>query len=123
MLNGLENLTHLDLPPSHALRLGFDGGSGCGNAYFGKGGRAYGRQVSKKAAKATEKGGKIVIANLPHLTSFTIGGRKANVTRIEGEIVNATWPWTGRMEEWVMEEWPEPEVGSYDSGDVEYDSM
>lgn len=119
MLTGLENLTHLDLPGSSSLGLSFDGGPECGNAYFGKGGRAYLRQVTKEGAEATEKGGDIVVANLPYLTSFTIGGEKPNITRTNEIMINATWPWTGRMDEWLMEEVPELP----DFGDVEYDSM
>jgi hypothetical protein len=118
-LTGLENLTHLDLPDSSSLGLGFNGGPGCGNVYFGKEGRIYLHQVTKDGAEATEEGGDIVVANLPHLTSFTIGGTKANITRTEDGTVNATWPWTGRMDEWLMEKVPD----GLDSGDVEYDSM
>jgi hypothetical protein len=107
VLAGLENLTHLDLPESSSLGLGFNGGPGCGNVYFGKEGRIYLRQVTQEGAEATEKGGDIVVANLPHLTSFTIGGTKANITRTKERIVNATWPWTGRMDEWLVEVVPE----------------
>ena len=118
VLTGLENLTHLDLPESWSLGLGFNGGPGCGNVYFGKEGRIYLRQVIKEGAEAVEIGGDTVVANLPHLTSFTIGETKANITRTEERIVNATWPWTGRMDEWLMEVVPE-----ISPGDVEYDSM
>jgi hypothetical protein len=107
VLTELENLTHLDLPASSSLGLGFNGGPGCGNSYFAKEGRIYLRQVTKEGAEATEKGGDIVVANLSHLTSFTIGGRDANITRTKERMVNATWPWTGRMDEWLMEEVPE----------------
>jgi hypothetical protein len=48
-----------------------------------------------------------VIENLPHLTALTIGRRRANITRNEEGMGNATWPWTGRMDEWLMEEVPE----------------
>lgn len=119
MLTGLKNLTHLDLPGSSSLDLGFDGGPDCGNAYFGKEGRIYRRQITKEAAEATEKGGNIVVANLPHLTSFTIGQMEANITRTKEGIVNATWPWTGRMDEWLMDMIPELS----NPGDVEYGSM
>ncbi|KAE9374917.1 hypothetical protein N431DRAFT_405980 [Stipitochalara longipes BDJ] len=105
MLTELKNLTHLDLPESYELGLGFNGGPFCGNAYFGIEGRKYQRQVIREGAEATEKGGDIVVANLPHLTSFTIGGEKANITRSEG-MVNVTWPWTGRMDEWLLERVP-----------------
>jgi hypothetical protein len=118
MVTGLENLTHLDLPDSSSLSLGFSGGPDCGNVYFGKEGRIHLREVTKEGAEATEEGGDIVVANLPYLTSFTIGETKANITRTGDGTVNATWPWTGRMDEWLMEE-----VDGFYSGDVEYDSM
>ena len=107
MVNELKNLTHLDLPSSSDLGVGFNGGPGCGNVYFGKEGRKYRRQVTREGAEATEKGGEIVVANMSHLTSFTIGGTCANITRSEGRMVNVTWPWTGRMEEWLLEVVPE----------------
>jgi hypothetical protein len=119
VLTGLENLAHLDLPESSSLDLGFTGGSGCGNAYFGKGGRIFLREVTKKGAEATEKGGDIVVANLPHLTSFRIGRTCANITRNEEGVINVTWPWTGRMDEWLMQVVPEKP----DFYDVEYYRM
>jgi hypothetical protein len=103
MLSGLANLTHLDLPPSEYLGLGFDGGPGCGNVYFGKEGQLYLRQVIREGAEATELGGNIIVATLPHLTSFTIGGESPCV---DGGIGNMTWPWTGRMDEWLEAEVP-----------------
>ncbi|KAM3075751.1 hypothetical protein ACMFMG_007877 [Clarireedia jacksonii] len=106
MLTGLANLTHLDLPPSSSLGLGFNGGPGCGNVYFGKRGQLYLRQVIREEAEATELGGDIVVANLPHLTSFTIGGDCPSITQVDKRIVNVTWPWTGRMDEWLREEVP-----------------
>jgi hypothetical protein len=119
VLTGLENLTHLDLPQSSSLDLGFTGGSGCGNAYFGKQGRINLREETKKGAEATEKGGDIVVAILPHLTSFRIGGRCANITRNEEGMINVTWPWTARMDEWLMAVVPEEP----DFYDMKYDSM
>jgi hypothetical protein len=54
-----------------------------------------------------------------HLANFTIGGTKASVTRTEEGIVNVRWPWTGRMDKWLMEVVPDRS----EPGDVEYDSM
>lgn len=119
ILTELKNLTHLDLPDSSSLGLGFNGGPGCGNIYFGEEGRIYLREITREGAEATEKGGDLVVANLPHLTSFTIGGSKPNITRINEKMINAVWPWTGRMDEWLMEMVPERPG----FGDVEYDSM
>jgi hypothetical protein len=101
MLTGLANLTHLDLPPSSKLGLGFDGGPWCGNAYDGKDGQYYFRQVVREGAEATELGGDIVVANLPHLASFTIGEESPRIARVDGRIVNVTWPWSGSMDEWL----------------------
>lgn len=119
MLKGLEKLKHLDLPGSSSLGLGFDGGPWCGNVYLGKEGRMYMREVTKEAIETTERGGNIVVANMPHLIGFTIGGDTPNITRSEGGMVNATWPWTGRVEEWLMEEVPDLP----DFEDTEYGSM
>ena len=90
LLPALENLAHLDLPDSSSIGVGFNGGPGCGNVYFGKHGREYrpgGRQIDREARDATELGGKIVVANMPQLKSFTIGGQKPEIIRSEeGQI-------------------------------------
>ncbi|KAH7378116.1 hypothetical protein BKA64DRAFT_687946 [Cadophora sp. MPI-SDFR-AT-0126] len=119
ILSALENLTHIDLPHSSGLGLGFDGGAWCGNAYYGKSGRAYGRSVLRQGAEITELAADIVMANLPQLKSFTIGGMAPNVTRAENGTVSLVWPWTGRMREWLLE--VEPEVEDFE--DVEYGGM
>jgi len=119
LLTGLEKLKHLNLPHASDLGLGFDGGPGCGNAYDGKEGQEYLREVTREGIEAIEKGGNIVVANMPHLTSFTIGGSTPNITRGEDGMINATWPWTGRFEDWLME--AVPDLPEFD--DVEYGSM
>jgi hypothetical protein len=105
----LQNLTNLDLPESSRLGLGFDGGPRCGNAYFGKKGRKYLRQVIREDAEATDTAGDIVVRNVPQLVTFRIGAQCPDITRgSDGKhIVSCTWPWTGRMDEWLMEEVPE----------------
>jgi hypothetical protein len=120
LLNKLEHLTHLDLEYSWQLDLGFNGGPDCGNAYDGKDGNEYLREVTREGAEATEKGGDLVVAYLPYLTSFTIGGATPNITRTEGIMVNASWPWTGRMDEWLMEE--VPDLSDFED-EVKYGSM
>jgi hypothetical protein len=119
VLARFENLTHLDLPESWTLGLGFNGGPGCGNFYDGKDGNIRLRKVIRQGAEATEKGGDIVLANLPYLTGLTIGATEANITRTEDGMINATWPWTGRIDEWLMEEIPD----SFGFANLEYDSM
>ncbi|KAH7309996.1 hypothetical protein BKA65DRAFT_519262 [Rhexocercosporidium sp. MPI-PUGE-AT-0058] len=118
ILASLKNLTHIDLPYSSSLAMGFDGGHWCGNAYEGKNGREYGREVSRQFAETTEKAGDMVMSNLPRLSSFEIG-ETPNITRAENGTVTLTWPWTGRIDEWTFEIWPEVD----DFGEVWYDSM
>ena len=100
--------------------MGFNGGPGCGNAYFGKHGREYSRQIDRESAEATGLGGEIVMANMPNLKSFTIGGLKPDITRTEEGTIILTWPWTGRMDEWLMEMTPEPRLGGRDPFDDDY---
>ena len=119
ILSELKNLTHLDLPDSSSLSLGFDGGPECGNAYDGEDGREYGRQVTRQRAETTEMAGNIVMMNIPHLLNLTIGEMAPNITRAENGTVSLIWPWTGGMDDWVMEIWPE--MDDYD--DITYGGM
>ncbi|KAI1267460.1 hypothetical protein F5Y18DRAFT_377821 [Xylariaceae sp. FL1019] len=100
-LHDLKNLTHLDLPPSHTLGVGFDGGAWCGNAYGGYSGWLYKRDVTRQSAEAVDRAAAIVVERLPRLQSFTIGGYHSNLTRQENGTVQAIFPWTGRMDEWI----------------------
>ncbi|KAI1326936.1 hypothetical protein F5Y16DRAFT_373233 [Xylariaceae sp. FL0255] len=108
-LRELQNLTQLDLAPASELGLGFDGGSPCGNAYYGPGGREYSRQVDKEWAEAVERGTAIVIQTLPQLESFNIGEQSPSLTRYDNGTIQATFPWTGRLDEWAWEATPEPD--------------
>ncbi|KAI1361080.1 hypothetical protein F5Y08DRAFT_315773 [Xylaria arbuscula] len=103
ILDSLQNLTQLDLPLVAGLGVGFDGGPECGNAYFGPGGREYEREVLRESLQATERAASIVVETLPRLTSFSIGDDQANITRYENGTSRATFPWTGRINEYVME--------------------
>ncbi|KAL6804915.1 hypothetical protein GGI42DRAFT_323178 [Trichoderma sp. SZMC 28013] len=106
-LVGYPNIRHLELPYSRDLSLGFDGGPECGNAYFGPDGRAYHRSVIQEGAEADEKAAKIALSVLPHLESISIGGLSPHMTKEDGNKVVLEWPWTGRMEEWLLEEVPD----------------
>jgi hypothetical protein len=114
VVSGFANLTHLSLPWSAELDLGFDGGPGCGNFYDGPDGRRFYRNVLQRNAEATELGAAIVAEILPRLESFTIGEFQPTITRGEGGIINMTWPWTGRMDRWLLEIEPEPLVPESD---------
>lgn len=80
---------------------------------MGVGGRARGRRVSKRAAEITEVAGGMVISILPRLNNLRIGEHTPDITRSENGTVTLAWPWTGRMEKWLYEEWPELEKGTY----------
>ena len=107
ILARFPRLEHLHLPHSSELGLGFDGGHWCGNAYEGEGGRAYGRSVAREGAETTERAAQIVLDQLPDLKTLFIGSDRANITRNEHNGVNATFPWSGRIEGWTYEVWPE----------------
>ncbi|KAL1591971.1 hypothetical protein SLS60_011563 [Paraconiothyrium brasiliense] len=113
-----SNLKSLALPHSFQLGLGFDGGHWCGNAYGGASGRAYGRQVAQEHAETIEKAANMAIEALPQLKQLSFGGLQANLTVDEDGKVELVWPWTGRMEEYTYDIWPEPEVeDSFDDKD------
>lgn len=89
--------------------MGFDGGHWCGNAYDGPEGRAYGRQVTQESAEATEFAANITMRALPRLKSLKIGpGSSANLTLNDHGQPDMIWPWTGRMEQYTYDVWPEP---------------
>lgn len=74
---------------------------------MGPEGRMYQREVTRQDAETAERAGDIVILNAPQLNSFTIGRLRPVLTREEGKLVSAKWPWTGRMEEWLVEVVPD----------------
>jgi hypothetical protein len=108
-LSRFSNLTSLTLPPVWQLGIGFDGGGGCGNAYMGADGPAYGRQVTQESAEARELAGNMAVRILPQLKQFSIGESRANITFNEEGRPELAWPWTGRMKEYTYEVWPEAE--------------
>ncbi|KAI0445489.1 hypothetical protein F4803DRAFT_548213 [Xylaria telfairii] len=106
LLQSLKNLTYLDLPSASSLDVGWDGGPWCGNAFMGPGGRENERRVLRDQAKAVNTAAALVVEFLPHLTGFNIGESTANLTRYENGTLRASFPWTGRINEWVMEVLP-----------------
>ncbi|TGJ83179.1 hypothetical protein E0Z10_g5581 [Xylaria hypoxylon] len=105
-LSSLQNLTHLDLPDASKLGVGWFGYPGCGNVYFGPEGRQYLLQEIQQEAEAIDRVAALVAEVLPHLTGFTVGNTQANITRYENGTLGASFPWTGRMHEWVMDSSP-----------------
>ena len=90
------------MPSAAYLGVGFDGGPECGNAYDGLGGTRYGRYVSRQYMWANEKAAKIILAEVPHLQRLAIGKTQPKEI-ISGQI---TWPWTGKIKEHLLYEWP-----------------
>jgi hypothetical protein len=115
-LKSAPRLSHLRVSEASELGLGFDGGPGCGNAYFGPEGREYGRRVSKERTKTIEKASQIVFKVLPHLKSLSVGDvSPLSIERDNaGNVIDIKWRWTGRMQEYLYEIWPEPKKGSSD---------
>ena len=107
ILAQFPRLRHLGLPPAYQLELGWSGGAGCGNAYFGPEGRAYGRQQLERGAETVERAAHIVLSRMPDLESLSIGGESAQLTKHENGTLTASWIWTGRLEEYKYEIWPE----------------
>ncbi|KAI0103920.1 hypothetical protein GGR51DRAFT_522900 [Nemania sp. FL0031] len=103
LLGNLQNLTHLELPDASLLHLGWEGGPWCGNAYDGPYGRLLEREVLQEEAEATDRAVAAVMGTLPRLTNFTIGSNQPNITRYENGSLSASFPWTGRMDEWISE--------------------
>lgn len=61
----------------------------------------------------------MVMRSMRHLKRFEIGELAPNITRAENGTVTLVWPWTGRMDEWTFEVWPEEP----DFEEVEYGVM
>uniref|UniRef100_A0A8H7THZ2 Uncharacterized protein n=1 Tax=Bionectria ochroleuca TaxID=29856 RepID=A0A8H7THZ2_BIOOC len=114
-LNKFENLRELRLP--HVIYLGFGGPDewpDCGNAYFGASGRVLRRQEEISYISGTEKAAQIIVPLKPDLERLCIGGECTEIT--SGKELK--WPWTGRLREYMLEEWPryDGESGEYGYG-------
>lgn len=106
------------MPDVAELNLGYDGGSECGTTFFGIDGREYERFETRMRVKATEVASDIVLAKLPGLKTLSFGEAYPNVTRDKLGRASAAWPWTGRLEEYTYEQWPDRET--YPGEDDEY---
>ncbi|VUC29179.1 unnamed protein product [Clonostachys rosea] len=102
-LNEFKNLRELRLP--HVIHLGFSSDyelPDCGNAYFGVSGRVLRRQEEISSISHTEKVSRIIVPLMPNLEKLCIGGECTKIT--PGKDLK--WPWTGRLREYMLEEWP-----------------
>jgi hypothetical protein len=66
----------------------------------------YGRKVSERSALAVERAADMVVRALPSLDRFSIGSYSPLKVEPGTEGTKLTWPWTGRMEEWKLEQYP-----------------
>ncbi|KAH9903834.1 hypothetical protein F4778DRAFT_101058 [Xylariomycetidae sp. FL2044] len=108
ILTGLRNLTHLDLPQTSDLDLGWYGGPWCGNAYDDDHNGDFERSVVREGVEVLEKAADVVLQHLPGLEGLSIGARQINITRSENGTIRAQYPWTGRLDEWLLEVVPRP---------------
>lgn len=101
----LEALRNLHLPGIWDDDLAIYFGPACGNAYDGLGGTIGGRIEERKLISGIERAGRLVVEQLPHLESLTVAATTTDPRRRteEGKLV---WPWTGRLKEHLLEEWP-----------------
>ncbi|KAI1802873.1 hypothetical protein F4811DRAFT_368057 [Daldinia bambusicola] len=107
ILSKFPKLEHLILPSASYLELGFDGGHWCGNAYHGKSGREYGRSVLRTYIEKTEFAGDMAVKALPHLKTLTIDRDQATLIHKDNGDIEMSWPWTGRVEDYVHEIYPQ----------------
>ncbi|KAJ9150697.1 hypothetical protein NKR23_g3382 [Pleurostoma richardsiae] len=111
VLSRFPRLEHLGLPSAEHLDLDFDGGPFCGNAFEGAQGRAFGRVLLEESLIAMEFAANMTMAALPQLKSLSIGLQQPNLMKNETGETYISWPWTGRIEEYVHEIYPEVEDG------------
>lgn len=57
--------------------------------------------------------GIVVPASLPSLKNPCVGGQHANIARDVSDRVDVVWPWTGRVNEPLYEEYPEWHENDY----------
>lgn len=68
----------------------------------------------REGAEAIDKAAAMIMETLPRIESFRVGDYQANVTRHDDGTNHTSSPWTGRMDEWVMEEVPITEEDNED---------
>ena len=97
------NIKQLHLPDLEDLGMNYDGGPACGNAYMGASGREFLRRLDRRYAETADLAGETVMMKLPWLEELSFGALKPlHIGRNEEEeYPTLTWPWTGRLEEWL----------------------
>lgn len=118
-LSRSKDLSSLHLPDVWSLGLFDYDPPFCGNVYFGLSGTKYGRSTSRWAIAGIQQVDDFVSKHLPDLQSLCIGGAcRTTGSQKEGE--GSVWPWTGRLKEYLLDDWPRYRAGdSY--GDSEAD--
>lgn len=105
VLRRFPNLVHLKLPEPQDLQLGFEWGPWCGNVFDGPEGEAFGRRLMQERAETIELAANFALAGLPNLRELLIGDQRVNLTLNDNGQPDLSWPWTGRMEQYVNEWW------------------
>lgn len=109
-LKRFKNLSSVQLPGAWGLGLDDDHGPGCGNMYFGLQGTQYGRGESRRYIVDAERVTNMVLEHLPDLDLLCIGSGCVN-PRVRTEEGKLVWPWTGRMKDYLLEDWPRYKAG------------
>ncbi|OTB19455.1 hypothetical protein K445DRAFT_19062 [Daldinia sp. EC12] len=107
IISKFPKLEQLCLPESSELELGFKGGSRCGNSYRGPKGKEYGRSVTRRSIEITELAGDMVTKAIPNLKILSIGDCQATLIHNDNGDVEVVWPWTGKVEDFVSEAFPQ----------------
>ncbi|RYP06831.1 hypothetical protein DL765_009344 [Monosporascus sp. GIB2] len=96
-------LEQLGLPA--AANLGYAGVEHkCGNPFLGGAKAAeLGYRTTRQEYEGTEKVASVVVEMLPRLRHLTIDGREATITHDENGKASASWPWSGRLDEYLDE--------------------
>ncbi|KAI1809754.1 hypothetical protein GGS20DRAFT_595671 [Poronia punctata] len=103
----LANLTHLELPWAMNLDVGFSGGPGCGNVYFGPDGLKYERLMMRDGLKAIRRAASLTLEILPSLKGLRIGDTDVTIMRHDNGTLGLSFPWTSRIDEYILEEVPD----------------
>lgn len=103
VLAEFSDLEELGLPAATDLRHGRLGPF-CGTPSL-KGAEAteHNYRMHRDEHEQIEKVASIVVEALPRLTRLTIDGREATITCDEDGKTSASWPWSGRLDEYLDE--------------------
>lgn len=110
VLAEFSDLEELDLPSAPNLRVGVTFGAGwCGtnssyNLYSDAQAAEQNYRDHQHIYEHIEKVASMVVETLPHLKRLSIDGKEPTITHGEDGKASASWPWSGRFEEYYLNE-------------------